>query len=273
MDVDKKLRTDKQVFSILEPHHGYYYGDVAITFRQELMFHLDANFSCQTGTSFHSQRVYALQPWWTDPDSEDKRIKHFHQAKLHCSYPRYEYVAAAELISTTGKSKKTMNVNLDNIKNHGSQVDSHFVFKGHLPALIPLDYVENIYVPKNLFKSLTKESQILAREIFRTSLVLVEHDVNLSLMKGTVIPLDSTRKPYLSYILEELDKKIQERIKAPHLSRCIFITVPETRFTQYIVLPMTITQSYNLYCLTKGKPKTNIESMYVYWQAMDGDTM
>ncbi|CAF4217252.1 unnamed protein product, partial [Rotaria sordida] len=36
---------------------------------------------------------------------------------------------------------------------------------------------------------------------------------------------------------------------------------------------MTITQSYNLYCLNRGQPATNIESTYIYWQAMDGDMM
>ena len=272
-DVDKKLGTDRQVFSILGPHHGHYYGDVVITFRQELMFHPDANFSCQAGTSFYSQRVYSFRPWWTDPGDEGKRIEHFHQAKLHCSYPRYEYSAAAELIAAAGKNKKTMNINLDNIKKFWPEVDSHFVFEGHLPALIPLDYIENVFVPKNLFESLSKESQILAKEIFKTSLILVELDVDLSLIKGTVIPLDSTRKLYRSHILEELNKKVEERIKAPHLSRGIVITIPGTRFAQHIVLPMTITQSYNLYCLNKGQPRTNIESTYIYWQAMDGDMM
>ncbi|CAF1005405.1 unnamed protein product [Rotaria sordida] len=253
-DVDKKLGTDKHVF--------------------KLMFHPDANFSFQAGTSFHSGRVYSFRPWWTDPTSEDERIEHFHHSKLHCSYPRYEYAAAAELVACAGKTKQTMDVDLDSIIRQWNQVDSHYVFEGHLPPLIPLDYIENVYIPKNLFESLPKEAQISAKKIFQESLIRAEYDVDLSLIKpGTTIPLDPTRRPYLKYILEKLSQKIDERIKTPHISRGFVITIPGTRFVKHIVLPMTITQSYNLYCLNRGQPATNIESTYIYWQAMDGDMM
>ncbi|CAF3772226.1 unnamed protein product [Rotaria sp. Silwood1] len=273
-DVDKKLGTDKHVFSILGPHCGTYYGDIVITFKQELMFHPDANVSFQAGTGFFSGRVYTFRPWWTDPTSEDKRIEHFHHSKLHCSYPRYEYAAAAELVASTGKNKQTMDVDLDSIIRQWNQVDSHYVFEGHLPPLIPLDYIENVYVPKNLFESLPDEAQTSAKEIFKKSLILAEHDVDLSLIKkGTTTPLDPTRRPYLKYILEKLNQKIDERIKTPHISRGFVITIPGTGFDKHIALPMTITQSYNLYCLNTGQPVTNIESTYIYWQAMDGDMM
>ncbi|CAF4930143.1 unnamed protein product [Rotaria sp. Silwood1] len=50
--VDRSLGTDKHVFSILGPHLGHYYGDIIIVFKKEIMFHPDANFSIQAGTSF-----------------------------------------------------------------------------------------------------------------------------------------------------------------------------------------------------------------------------
>ncbi|CAF3692663.1 unnamed protein product [Rotaria socialis] len=271
-DVDKKLRTDKHVFSILGPHCGTYYGDIVITFKQELMFHPDSNFSFQAGTGFFSGRVYAYRPWLTDPTTEEQRIEHFHHSKLHCSYPRYEYAAAAELIASTGKNNKTMDVDLDSIIKKWTQADSHYVFEGHLPPLIPLDYVDNVFMPKNVFQSLPKEAQESAKEIFKDSLILGEHDVDLTLIKpGTTTPLDTTRQVYLKWILDKLSEKINERIKAPHISRGIVITVPGTGCDKYIALPMTITQSYNLYCLNKGQPARNMESSYIYWQAMNGD--
>ena len=273
-DVDKKLGTDKHVFSILGPHCGTYYGDIVITFKQELMFHPDANVSIHAGTGFCSGRVYVFRPWWSDPTAEEKRIEHFHHSKLHCSYPRYEYAAAAELIASTGKNKQTMDVDLDSIIRQWKQVDSHFVFEGHLPPLIPLDYIENVYMPKNLFESLPIEAQISAKAIFKELLILAEYDVDLSLVKvGATTALDVTRKPYLNFIMDRLSKKIDERRRTPHISRGFVITIPGTGFDNHIVLPMTITQSYDLYCLNTGQPATKIESTYIYWQAMDGDMM
>ncbi|CAF0907729.1 unnamed protein product [Rotaria sordida] len=273
-DVDKKLGTHKHVFSILGLHHGYYYGDIVITFKQELMFHPDSNFTFQAGTSFHSGRVYAYRPWWADPTDEKERIEHFHNSQLHCSYPRYEYAAAAELIAATGKTRQTMDVDLDSVIKQWNQVDSHFVFEGHLPPLILLDYIENVYIPKNLFESLPDEVKILAKEIFKKSLILAEHNVDLSLIKaGATTPLDDTRKPYLKYILDKLNDTINERIKTPHISRGFVITITQTRFGNHLILPITIKQSYNLYCLNKGQPPNNIELTYIYWQAMGGDMM
>jgi hypothetical protein len=49
---DKALRTNKYVFGVLGPHTGYYYGDVFLVFRHELMCHRDANFSIQAATTF-----------------------------------------------------------------------------------------------------------------------------------------------------------------------------------------------------------------------------
>ncbi|CAF5223512.1 unnamed protein product, partial [Rotaria magnacalcarata] len=60
---------------------------------------------------------------------------------------------------------------------------------------------------------------------------------------------------------------------APHISRGFVITVPGTRFDDYIVVPMTISQSYGLYCLNKAQPLNNPEFTYIYWKAMNGDMM
>ncbi|CAF1677884.1 unnamed protein product, partial [Adineta ricciae] len=51
-DLDEKLGTDQHVFSILGPHLGHYYGEIVITFKQDIMFHPDANFSIHAGTVF-----------------------------------------------------------------------------------------------------------------------------------------------------------------------------------------------------------------------------
>ncbi|CAF1645686.1 unnamed protein product, partial [Adineta ricciae] len=135
-DVDKKLGTDHHIFSILGPHHGFYYGDIVITFKQEIMFHPDANFTVQAGTSFPSGRIYQQRPWKADPGGDDKRVRDFHYGKLHCSVPRYEYAAAAELVAVTGLKKQSMGISLDAVIHNWKTLDSHFVFESHLPQLI-----------------------------------------------------------------------------------------------------------------------------------------
>ncbi|CAM4829677.1 unnamed protein product [Rotaria magnacalcarata] len=273
-DVDEKMGTDKHIFSILGPHLGYYYGDIVITFKQEIMFHPDANFSMQAGTSFHSARIYKLRPWLTEPNSEDQRIEDFHKAKLHCSYPRYEYAAATELVAFTGRDKKSMNMDIDAVLQQWIEVDSHFVFESHLPQLIPLDYIDKVYIPKNIFELLTNEAKQSAKETFKNSLIIADYTLDLSLIKTGAMPqLDATRKPYLQYIIGQINQTIEERMAAPHISRGFVITVPGTRFDDYIVVPMTISQSYGLYCLNKAQPLNNPEFTYIYWKAMNGDMM
>ncbi|CAF5053748.1 unnamed protein product, partial [Rotaria socialis] len=94
-ETDKALGTDKHVFSILGPHLGHYYGDIILVFKSEVMLHPDANFSPQAGTSFASGSTFKHRPWVKDPGTEPERIKCFHESKLHCAVPGYEYAAAA----------------------------------------------------------------------------------------------------------------------------------------------------------------------------------
>src|SRR4051812_48411345 len=63
--------------------------DIVITFKQEIMFHPDANFSIQAETRFYSAKIYPDRPWVKDQGAEEKHVEDFHNSKLHCSIPRY----------------------------------------------------------------------------------------------------------------------------------------------------------------------------------------
>ncbi|CAF4515491.1 unnamed protein product [Rotaria sp. Silwood2] len=273
--VDQTLGTDKHVFSILGPHLGHYYGDIIIVFKKEIMFHPDANFSIQAGTSFGpSGNAYKHRSWLKDPGSGDKRVANFHNSKLHCSIPRYAYAAATELMALTGKNKQSMDVTLKDIVDRWMTVDSHEVFEGHLPQLIPLDYIEYVFIPKNLFQSLTLEAQQSAKAAFKDALFITNHDIDLSLIKpGGIIPLDATRQPYQKFVLDKIFKKIEQKFNEPQIAHGIVITIPASKFEELIVLPITISQSYTLYCLQKAQTSNNPELTYIYWQAMNGDMM
>ena len=225
--VDRKIGTDKQVFSILGPHCGYHYGDIIIIFKQDIMFHPDANFSIQAGTFFPSLHAYKNRPWLKDPGNEDGRIEYFHKTKFHCSVPDYEYAAARELIALTGLDQKSTNVDLQSVLKRWMTVDSHEVFEGHLPQLIPLDYIDSVYMPKNVFQSLSPEAQSSAKGAFKKSLIITDHQLDLSvIVPGKATPLDDTRKTYLEFITGKICEKIEHKIDIPSSSRGIVVTAP-----------------------------------------------
>ncbi|CAF2765048.1 unnamed protein product [Rotaria sp. Silwood2] len=269
-NVDQTLGTDKQIFSILGPHCGYYYGEIVIIFKREIMLHPDTNFSIQAATSFGpSASAYQHRPWLTNPNDANKSVQNFHASKLHCSVPLHEYAAATELIALTGLDKNTMDVDLNAVIERWMRVDSHEVFESHLPQLIPLDYIDAVYIPKNLFESLNSQAQKLAKNIFGNSIYITEHIIDLNSTKPTV---DAARLTYEKFVHGEIHQKINKKIQTPHTQRGTVITVASSKFVEQIVLPITISQSYSLYCLEK-KPSDNADFTYIYWQAMHGDMM
>ncbi|CAF1043805.1 unnamed protein product [Rotaria sordida] len=270
-EVDPKLGTDKHVFSIVGPHLGHYYGDIVITFKQEIMFHPDANFTIQAGTSFYSGNIYKHRPWMKDPGNEAKRIDHFHHSKLHCSIPRYEYAAAIELIAWAGLEHQSMNVNIEAIHEKWISVDSHQTLEGHLPQLIPLDYVDRVYIPKNIFEELSPEARQSAKGAFKDSLIISMYDSDMA--KGDQTPKEILNYPYPKYVFEQLCEAIKQRMDRPHISRGIVITVGASDFEEHIILPVSISQAHYLYYLDKSQPPDGHESIYIYWQATDGDMM
>ncbi|CAF4959475.1 unnamed protein product, partial [Rotaria sp. Silwood1] len=191
---DNTLGTNKHVFSTLGPNLGVYYGDIFIIFKRELMRHPDANFSIQAATTFgQSCNAYKWRPWLKDPGSPKARIQQFHYSKLHCSVPGYDETAALELMALTGLVNKTMDVDVNDIQRQWTSVDSHEVFEAHLPQLIPLDYIDHVYMPKNVFESFTPTIKTAVKNIFRHDrLTITPHIVDPNYEKQ----LDSTRIPY-----------------------------------------------------------------------------
>jgi uncharacterized protein (TIGR02452 family) len=259
---DELFGTNDHVFSILGPNLGFYYGDIFIVFKHEVMFHPDSNFSIQAATSYgQSGSAYKHRPWLKDPGTMKDRVQCFHWTKLHCSIPGYDYVAAMELMALTGLKKKTMDVKLKDVQEHWMSVDPHEVFESHLPHLIPLDYIDHIYMPRNVFDSLSSYAQNSTKETFRHNLTITDHNIDLNITHQ----LDSTRRPYEKYVHDEVRKKIANNNY--HFHRGIIMTLPASNFTQYICIPMTISQSFHLYQNTKQQS----DSIFIYWQAKGGD--
>ncbi|CAF0936731.1 unnamed protein product [Rotaria sordida] len=258
---DKDLGTNKNVFSILGPHMGDY-GDVFIVFKREILHHPDANFSIQSATSYASGRAFKWRPWLgNDRGSQNDRINLFHKTKLHASITGYEYATALELIATISQDlkKKSMNIDLETILNCWLARDSHKNIEGHLPQLIPLDYIEHIYIPQNIFDSFNNETCKAIKTIF---------DDRISIKSFQSLEI------YRKFVIKDLiDKYGQRNIHS--ISRPIqgtVITIPSTDFNDPFVLPLTISQAYEQYKINHLQISTDM-TVYIYWQVMNGDMM
>ncbi|UJR19614.1 hypothetical protein I4U23_022748 [Adineta vaga] len=176
--------------------------------------------------------IYKHCPWWKNPGSDEKHIEDFHNSNLHCSIPRYEYATANEFLAMVSQMQKSMNVNTNSILQWWTIVDSHFVFESHLPQLISLDYIDNVCTPKNLFESLSADAQRAAKIVFKDTLTLNDHLIDLSVITACgTLSLDYTRKSYLKYTLEKSIEKIYEKIdsngKNQFNLRCLICYIAE----------------------------------------------
>jgi uncharacterized protein (TIGR02452 family) len=273
---DKALGTNKHVFAILGPHLGHYYGDILFVFKHELMCHPDTNFSIQAATTYgQSTNAYKFRPWLKDPGTPETRIQQFHTSKLHCSIPNYEYAAAMELIALTGlKDKSTTNVNLHTIQQRWKTIDSHCVFEAHLPQLIPLDYIDQVYMAKTTFDSLSNSAQKLAQTIFGGALIITEHKIDVTTgPAGLHQPLDALRTEYQTFVVKKICETIEKRAEAPPSVWGTVITLPASKFEQCVALPITISQSHSEYLRNQNLTARQCDVTFIYWQAMRGDMM
>ncbi|CAF3876655.1 unnamed protein product [Rotaria sp. Silwood1] len=276
---DKALGTDKHVFSVLGPHLGHYYGDVFIVFKREVLHHPDADFSIQAATSFSSGNAYKWRPWLgDDPGTQAERINLYHNSKLHASIPGYDYAMALELMTLTSYTlkSKSLDIDLNTILKRWIHTDSHKNIEAHLPQLIPLDYIDHIYIPQNIFDSLNFDTRKAINAVFKHSITVTPHQGEANQPMGPTGPTPSSkeRTDYQSYVVEELMKRYDRNIHYP-LARPIrgtIMTIPGTNFNDSFVLPLTISQAYEQHRIVHHQPSAE-NIAYIYWQVMNGDMM
>ena len=232
---DKALRADKLVFSVLGPHLGHYYGDVIIIFKRKILHHPDANFSIQSATSFASGQSYRWRPWLgSDPGSTDERGKFYHRAKLHAGVPGYDYAAALELIALASLRLKikTMDISLQQILDEWVKVDSHQNIEAHLPQLIPLDYIDHIYIPKNLFSDLSEDALKAIDAICKDRITVVPHAGEANQEKGPFGPTPTlkSRSDYQNSVVQDLLNRYKQYAAHSSLNPIngFMITIPST---------------------------------------------
>jgi hypothetical protein len=275
-DKDKDFGTNRHIFAILGPHTGNY-GDVFIVFNREIMLHPDSNFSTTAATTYgQSRNAYSHQPWLTDPVTENKRVQCFHNNKLHHSVSGYEYATAYSLMASTGLQKKTINVSLKEVQEWWRSQDPHFVLEAHLPSSVPLDYINRVYMPKNVFNMYSQHLRKSMQRFFGRSLVVTKHDVDQSDQNNRGDLTDrNSRSSYQKYVNDKLTRKFSRgKRKSSRLARGTAVTVAPSEFTKHVCMPMTIPQAHTQYLkFSKRKSIDRSTTTYIYWQGMFGDMM
>ncbi|CAF3863353.1 unnamed protein product [Adineta steineri] len=276
---DKILGTDKLVFSVLGPPQGHYYGDIIVIFKRDILHHPDANLSMQAATTYLSGNAYKLRPWLgVEPDTEAKKVEHYHATKLHAAIPGYEYAIAAELMALTSLKYElnSMDISLKQILDRWITVDSHQTVEAHLPQLIPLEYIDHVYMPKNLFDNLSVDARQAISAVFRKRISVAEQIVEPMVSGGPPLfvpkPKEKARAAYQDACIHTLlfrYKKYTSQLALNYL-KGITMTIRPTKFEDPFLLPMTISQAFEHYRQVQSRPSTaNIT--YIYWKALNGD--
>ena len=151
-----------------------------------------------------------------------------------------------------------MNVNLEQIFKCWCDDDSHKVIEAHLPKIIPLDYVDHIYMTQNIYNKFDSNTQKLLKTLFDQR-VTISHDQSLEKY------YDSVTKKLCSYEddIDSISTPVQGAV----------ITVQPTHFNEHILLPLTISQAYEQYCIDHRIQSKIVMTTYIYWQVMNGDMM
>jgi len=258
---DKDLGTNKSIFSILGPNSGNY-GNVFIVFKRDILHHPDTNFSIQSATSYTSGNAFKWRVWLGEnPGIEQRQIELFHKTKLHASIPGYEYAAALEMIAVASNvtNLETINVKLDTVLENWKQLNSHQTIEAHLPSLIPLDYIEHVYMRISTFKSFNKDTQATIQSLLGNNITIVPNKHP-----------DNYEASVRDYIIDKFRRHNTNSFSKP--IRGLVITVPPSNFQSHCVPPLTISQAFEEYKIDHPYPARDI-SVYIYWQMMNGDMM
>ena len=226
-----------------------------------------------------SGNAYKWRPWLgADPGDLNERIKQYHNSKLHASIPGFEYAIAMELMAITSLDLKlkSMDIDMQTISKRWLNIDSHRTIEAHLPQLIPLDYIDHIYMPKNIFDSLSQSTRRSMDAVFKHCIDITPYACPQDQIMGPAGPQPSqkARADHQNLVVDELLKRCKYDAQNP-IARPIegaVITIPSSGFTESFVLPLTISQALDLHRMRYGKDPAE-DIAYIYWQAINGDMM
>ena len=165
-DSDEIMRTNHIVFSIVGPHY-HNYGDTEVVFvmRKTIMWHPDFYMTPGAATSFRKCHYHMGREPWMGPSkpADGGAMDDYFTEKFSLIDPRWSEAAAKDFIFRTLNVEfkrpitEASMVTLDMLRQYWSKVNAHAVIEGHLPSLVPLDYVEHIIIQKSAYEKIMKD--------------------------------------------------------------------------------------------------------------------
>eukprot|EP00179_Madagascaria_erythrocladioides_P018660 CAMPEP_0198343284 /NCGR_PEP_ID=MMETSP1450-20131203/59012_1 /TAXON_ID=753684 ORGANISM="Madagascaria erythrocladiodes, Strain CCMP3234" /NCGR_SAMPLE_ID=MMETSP1450 /ASSEMBLY_ACC=CAM_ASM_001115 /LENGTH=538 /DNA_ID=CAMNT_0044048441 /DNA_START=21 /DNA_END=1634 /DNA_ORIENTATION=+ len=185
---DVKLGTNNHVFAILGPHFGHYYGDIVIIFKQDVLLHPDSFVTPCAGVLYLRPDTHEeARPHVPRIKSEAAGLELWQRSKMHPAAPDFDTILGGELTVRAAQLQNPPTA--DAALAYYIKEDSHFVFEGHLPQTVPLQYVHKILMPKRDYAQLTRdEREVIERCAGADGLVLFdgkdEKDVTLESLQA-----------------------------------------------------------------------------------------
>ncbi|UJR12850.1 hypothetical protein I4U23_017024 [Adineta vaga] len=264
------VNNEKTIRSILGQNLEQNVGDIFIVFKREILHHPDTNFSIHSAISIAKGEVYDRYPWFIPkPITKDEILQQCHKEKLHVSIPGYEYAAALELMATVSRcvNVKPTNVSLETILRQWTQEKLYKGIEVNLPGLIPINYIDQIYIPENILKLLDKNTQQIINILFKDSIIRIPF-VSASSSQS----ISSTKcQDFVNNQLNKRFSKSDEDLISRSIRGFTF-TIPSSKFRTHLLLPLTISQAFTQYRTDRAQSSKD-NTMFIYWQAMSGDMM
>lgn len=168
--VDKELGTSNSIFATLGPNMGNYgNGEVSIVFHPAILQHPDT-FLTPVAAMGYYQGWYVSngnlgidRPWAGDAKTWDCGGREdYENNKFQTTTPSWDAACALEWISRVvcnnaeytadvgerAHSKTFRTVTLDDVQKLWCNSDPHTAVEAHLPGLIPLSYIEAVYIKR-----------------------------------------------------------------------------------------------------------------------------
>ncbi|CAF1474871.1 unnamed protein product [Adineta steineri] len=271
------FRQDKTIYSTLGSHLDERYGDIFIVFKREILHHPDANFSIQTAASFTNGQTFDRCSWFGPrPNTINERSELYNQSKLHASIPGYEYAAALQLIATTSCSLNISpkSIDLQTILYDWTQTHSYEGIEANLPPLIPISYIDRIYIPLEIFRLLSSDAHSLIDSFFKDRITAIPYDGTTNPQMRPHGSQSKFRAIYQETVIKQLNARFSQRDEHS-IARPIqgfVMTIPPSGFTKHILLPLTISQAFAQY-RTDLSASSRDNTTFIYWQVMNGDMM
>jgi hypothetical protein len=170
-EVDKKLGTNKHVFSLMGTNTSY--CDISIVLKKEIMEHPDFSMTPVAGTSFESGRNLQVRKWTLSSINNLKKITigeneygfyrktlktenhmHFDKSKLNKKQnPNYSEYMAKDLLMQDNHPITEQNTITQYLNR-----ESHGRWEAHLPSFVPLNMIEEVVIKQKDYEFLVSKT-------------------------------------------------------------------------------------------------------------------